>query len=103
MPETVVDKIKPQLPVSFKEFSKKPVIAVLYIALLAIGGLYIDLRRTTNRQDTEKTATIDEMKKTIVSLTVSVDLLKTQLRRCDSSIADMTATLRVLKQVGKIQ
>lgn len=93
----------PELPVGFKDFAKKPVIAILYIALFAIGGLYIDLRRTTNKDDKEKSKTIIEMKANIATLTVDIDLLKIQLRRSDSTIADMTATLRVLKQLGKIQ
>lgn len=92
-----------ELPVSFKEFAKKPVIAILYIALLAIGYLYIDIRVSYNRRDKERVETIGDMKRTIVSLTVDVDLLKNQLRVADSSIADMTATLRILKQFGKIQ
>lgn len=93
----------PGLPVGFKEFAKKPLIAVLYIALIAIGYLYIDLRKNNDKQDKEKTATIAEMKKTIAGLTIDVKLLQLQLHNADSAIADMTATLRVLKQVGKIQ
>lgn len=85
----------PGLSVPFKEFAKKPLIAVLYVLLLAIGGLYIDLRSTTS-------ATIKDLKKEIVRLTVDGDLMRLQMRKADSSIADMTATLRVLKQVGKI-
>lgn len=94
--------VKP-LPVSYKEFSKNPIIAILYILLLAVAALYIDLRVTTNRQDSEKDRRITNMEKTIASLTVTVDLLNIKARRSDSTIADMTATLRVLKQVGKIQ
>jgi hypothetical protein len=35
---------KVPLPVSFSEFSKEPVKAILFIALLAIGYLYVDSR-----------------------------------------------------------
>lgn len=93
----------PGLPIGFKEFVKNPVVAVLYICLLAIGGLYIDLRHETHVSNAEKTKQISEMQSTIAHLTVSVDLLKVQLQRADSTVADMTATFRVLKQLGKIQ
>lgn len=88
---------------SFKEFSKKPVIAILYVAVLAIGYLYVDLRIVNNKRDKEKTEALSEMKKSIISLTVQVDLLNFQLKKSDSTVADMNATLRLLKQMGKIQ
>lgn len=93
----------PGLPIGFKEFVKNPVVAVLYICLLAIGGLYVDLRHETHLSNKEKTKQIADMQTTISHLTVSVDLLKIQLTRADSTVADMGATLRVLKQLGKIQ
>jgi len=41
----------PALPtVSFKEFVKNPIVAMLFIALMAIGYLYIDNRTTLTNQ-----------------------------------------------------
>lgn len=92
-----------KLPVSFKEFAKKPTLAVLYISLLAIGYLYVDLRGTFNKRDKERVVTITELNAKINRLYGEVGFLNDRVRRADSSMADMAATLRVLKQVGKIQ
>ena len=41
----------PALPiVSFKEFVKNPIVALLFICLMAIGYLYVDNRKTLTNQ-----------------------------------------------------
>lgn len=92
-----------KLPVSFKDFAKQPIIAILYIALMAIGYLYIDIRISYNKRDKERIETIAEQNIKINKLYGEVGFLTDRVRRADSSIADMAATLRVLKQVGKIE
>lgn len=46
--------------VSFKEFVKNPIVAMLFIALMAIGYLYVDNRTTLTNQikDLQKEITI---------------------------------------------
>ena len=36
--------------ISFKEFVKNPIVALLFLALLAVGYLYIDNRSTLTKQ-----------------------------------------------------
>ena len=40
--DKAIDSIK--MPVTFKEFSKEPVKAMLFIVTLAIGYLYVDMK-----------------------------------------------------------
>jgi uncharacterized membrane protein (DUF106 family) len=39
--------------ISFKEFVKNPIVALLFIALIAIGYLYVDNRTTLTNQITQ--------------------------------------------------
>jgi hypothetical protein len=89
---------------SFDKFvnTKKPIMAILYIALLAIGYLYIDLRSSFNKRDKERIETISDLNRKVNNLYGEVGFLNDRVRRADSSMADMAATLRVLKQVGRI-
>lgn len=93
----------PSLPVSFKEFVKQPILAVLYISLIVIGYLYIDIKMTYNKRDKESKENIQSCIDRTDRLSTEVSFLTEQIRRRDSAFADVQATLRVLKQVGKIQ
>lgn len=84
------------LPVSFKDFVKQPVKAVLFLSLLAIGYLYVDIKMTTN-QDKE------DQNKRITALESKVDVLTYQLKTSDSIMLIATTKLEILKQMGKIK
>jgi hypothetical protein len=81
---------KVPLPVSFAEFSKEPVKAILFIALLAIGYLYVD-----NRID--KNNIIEHQGKKIEVLEQRVESLTEQLIQTNILMAEATAELRALK------
>lgn len=97
----------PQLPIKFPSFKdfvnvKDKAMAVLYVAFIAIGILFAVLKKNYNEQGKKCETTNEAMSSTIVSMRVDMDLMQLQLRRADSTMADMAATLRILKQVGKI-
>lgn len=91
-----------RLPVTFAEFLKHPLLAILYTSLLVIGYLYIDIKMTYNKRDKERIETIAGLNQKIGNLYGEVGFLNDRLRRADSSIASLTATLKILKEVGKI-
>lgn len=91
------------LPISFKEFSKKPLTGILYLSLIVIGYLYIDIKVSYNKRDKERIDTIQLLVDKTDRLSTEVSFLREQVRRSDSALADVRATLKVLKEVGKIQ
>jgi hypothetical protein len=92
--DTATENLK--LPVTFKEFSKNPVVATLFIVLLAIGGLYVDIRSTFQTQAKSQDARIEKVEGRL-------DVVQESLRRSDSLNAVSNTKLSTLEQLGKIQ
>lgn len=88
---------------SFKEFKEKPLTAILYILFFAVGYLYVDMKVASNNTAKENKISIQSCIDKADRLSTEVYFLTEQVRRRDSALADVQATLRVLKQVGKIQ
>jgi hypothetical protein len=96
--ETITEKATEaiKMPISFKEFSKNPVIGTLFVVLLAIGYLYIDVRKTFTDQASTQSVKIEKLE-------VKEELLHDAVRRLDSSLSSATSKLSTLEQLGKIQ
>jgi hypothetical protein len=84
-----------KMPISFKEFSKNPIIGTLFIVLLAIGYLYIDVRKTFTDQASTQSVKIEKLE-------VKEELLHDAVRRLDSSLSSATSKLSTLEQLGRI-
>jgi hypothetical protein len=84
------------LPISYKDFSKNPVVGTMFLVIIGISVLYIDIKGTFNNQ-------IEGQGRKIEKLESRVDLVSDALRRCDSSLASATTKLSTLEQLGKIQ
>jgi ascorbate-specific PTS system EIIC-type component UlaA len=92
--DTATENLK--LPVTFKEFSKNPVVGTLFIVLVAIGYLYIDVRSTFQNQGKSQDLRIEKLEN-------RVDIVSQALRRSDSISAVSNTKLSTLEQLGKIQ
>ncbi len=80
-----------KLPVSFDQFQKNPVAAIAFIALVAIGYLYVDQKMTSE--------TIDDRCQTRVNeLEAKVDKYTEHIRRLDSALAYTSAKNEMLLQ-----
>jgi uncharacterized Rmd1/YagE family protein len=84
------------LPINFKEFSKNPVVATLFITLCGIGYLYLDVKTTFRDQAIAQMVKVERLEQ-------RVDAISDALRRCDSSLATSNTKLSTLEQLGKIQ
>lgn len=84
------------LPISFSEFSKEPVKGVLFMAVLAIGYLYVDNKLTYNEQ-------IEKQGIKIEKLEAKIDALTLQLKRSDSLLAAAASRITTLQELGKIK
>lgn len=80
----------------FKTFSKNPIVATLFLVLIAVSYLYIDVRSTFKEQ-------ISSQNEKVLRLEEKVDIMQAVLRRTDSSLAAATSKLSTLEQLGKIQ
>jgi len=89
------EKVSP-LPISFSEFSKEPVKGVLFMAVLAIGYLYIDNKLTYNEQ-------IEKQGVKIEKLEAKIDALTMQLKKSDSLLAAAASRITTLQELGKIK
>jgi hypothetical protein len=98
MANKIVDGVtnSTKLPVSYKDFVKDPVKALLYIALAAIAGLYIDGKVSSYSQISRQNEKIEVME-------VKVDNLTSQLRKSDSTLAAASAKFALLQELGKIK
>ena len=65
--ETMTDKAADtiKLPVTFKEFSKNPVVGTLLIVLIAIGYLYVDIRSTFQTQGKSQEVRIEKLEQRV--------------------------------------
>ena len=80
---------------TFKEFAKNPIVAVLFLALLAVGFMYKDMKGTvymyTDSQDRR------------ISLLEYRDSIKTQhIKHCDSSVAALNEKFNYLQAKNKV-
>jgi hypothetical protein len=89
------EKVNP-LPVSFKEFSKEPVKAILFMSVLAIGYLYVDNKLTYNDL-------IEKQGVKIEKLEAKIDALTMQLKKSDSLLSAAASKISTLQELGKIK
>lgn len=84
-----------KMPVSYKDFAKDPVKALLFITLSAIVYLYVDNKMNYQDQVDECVAAQQRHEQKIDDLTEHV-------RVSDSALAVATTKLKVLAQLNKI-
>jgi len=82
--------------ITFEQFVKEPVKAILFLSLISIGYLYVDLKINYNDQ-------IERQGKKIEMLEAKIDILTQQLRRSDSTLAAAASKLALLQELGKIK
>jgi hypothetical protein len=92
--EKAIDSIK--MPVTFKEFSKEPVKAMLFIVTLAIGYLYVDMKMMYAKNIDGQSAKLDKVE-------MKIDALTNQLRKSDSLLSASSTKLMVLSELGHIK
>jgi hypothetical protein len=92
--ETATGVIK--LPVSFKEFAKKPTAAIAFICITGISYLYVDLKKTNTERYDKQDSRIERLEYR--------DSVKTEvIRKLDSSSAAATALFQMNQSLRKIQ
>lgn len=80
-----------KMPVSFDQFQKNPVAAIAFIALVAIGYLYIDQKMMNSEVGNRCQTRVSELE-------VKVDKYVEHIRRLDSALAYTSAKNEMLLQ-----
>lgn len=80
------------LPISFEQFSKDPIKAIMFLILCAVGYLYADNKMNLNSQ-------IEKCDTNVAQLTKKIDVLEERLRKSDSTLARAGAKLEMLNEI----
>lgn len=84
------------LPISFKDFSKNPVIGTMFLVIIGISALYIDIRSTFHDQIEKQGIKIEQLES-------KMDAMGQSLIKCESAMSGASAKLSTLESLGKIQ
>ena len=92
--ETASETIK--MPISFKEFAKKPVAGIAFICITGISYLYVDIKKTAQDNAASQNHRIDKLEYR--------DSLKTDIiRKLDSANASSNARFQMLESLNKLK
>jgi hypothetical protein len=84
------------MPLSFKDFSKNPIIGTMFLVIIGISALYIDIRSTFHEQ-------IDNQGAKIEKLEAKMEEMGQSLIKCESAMSGASAKLSTLESLGKIE
>lgn len=82
-------------PITFKEFAKNPIVAILFICIIAIGYMYKDMKGTVHMYT-------DSQDKRITLLEYRDSLKSEHIKHCDSSVAALNEKFNYLQSKNKI-
>lgn len=84
------------LPISFKDFSRNPVVGTMFLVIIGISALYIDIRSTFHDQIEKQGIKIEQLES-------KMDAMGQSLIKCESAMSGASAKLSTLESLGKIQ
>lgn len=76
-------------PISFEQFAKDPLKAIMFLIVLCVGYLYIDIRSSHSKEKEERDGRITKMEE-------KIDLLTNHVRRLDSANAYSVSKVEML-------
>jgi len=80
------------LPVSFEQFAKDPLKAIMFLVVCAVGYLYVDNKMNLTSQ-------IEKCDKNVEQVYKKVDVLEERLRKSDSTLARAGTKLEMLAEI----
>jgi hypothetical protein len=92
----IKENVTNPLPISFKDFSKNPVVGIMFLVIIGISALYIDIRSTFHDQIEKQGAKIEKLE-------AKMDTMGQSLIKCESAMSGASAKLSTLESLGKIQ
>lgn len=92
-----------KLPISFKDFASKPIIAISYLAISAVVYLYVDLRIANSSKEKMYKEQQRKCETKNYIQDVKIEILTQKLQRSDSLMNRLASKLETLKELGKIE
>ena len=77
-------------PITFNQFSKDPVKALLFMVIIAIGYLYVDIKMNYTGQ-------VDKCDTEVIRLSLKVDVRTEHIRVSDSTLGYMISKVEMLE------
>ena len=93
----------PELPISFKEFAKSPLAAMLYLCIAAIVGLFTYLQISSNNEREILSKQINDCQTKNFTQDVEMKQLRSEYIKSISLMNRLEAKIETLKELGKIQ
>jgi hypothetical protein len=78
------------VPITFSQFTKDPVRALLFMVIIAIGYLYIDIKMNYTGQ-------VNKCDSEVVRLNTKIDALTEHIRVSDSTLGYMISKVEMLE------
>ena len=82
-------------PMSFKEFAKNPIVAVLFLCIVAIAYMYKDMKGSVQMYT-------DSQDKRITLLEYRDSIKSKHIKHCDSSVAALNEKFNYLQDKNKV-
>lgn len=93
----------PELPISFKEFAKSPLAAMLYLCIAAIVGLFTYLQISSSNEREILSKQINDCQTKNFTQDVEMKQLRSEYIKSISLMNRLEAKIETLKELGKIQ
>src|SRR5574339_477534 len=91
------------LPITLNDLRRHTLASMLFLCIIVISILYTRSEKQNTAQKQSDATEIDNLKKEVRQLRTEVSFMNEQMRRSDSALADVRATLRELKKYNNIQ
>lgn len=91
------------LPVTKEDLRKHTLASMLFLCLIVISILYTRSQKQSEEIDDERILEINALKQEVKQLRTEVIFMHEQMRRSDSALSDVKATLRALEKYGRTQ
>jgi hypothetical protein len=82
-------------PMSFKEFAKNPIVAILFLCIIAIAYMYKDMKGSVQMYT-------DSQDKRITLLEYRDSIKSKHIKHCDSSVAALNEKFNYLQAKNKV-
>tara|TARA_B100000963_G_scaffold8974_1_gene7042 strand:- start:13906 stop:14187 length:282 start_codon:yes stop_codon:yes gene_type:complete len=89
-----------KLPLSYDQFKKNPIKAILFMVLTAVVFLYVENRINYTKQIDKCEYQYQVCETKIEKLEGKVEILELALRNCDSTLATASTRLQVFNELG---
>ena len=91
------------LKFAWQEFKQKPIIGLLFAAVVSLGFIYIDLKKESNANKASLQEQTKDCKLSLSQVQNEVTLLRHEKRITDSTLSALNAEWKLMQRLGVIK